>query len=126
MSDIILIQKRPFVHNSVCSQFLEGLFAIFAEWSQFCLRPLPIGIQEEITHFAGWEGGVMGTKIVNNIFVNKLAFPIHCIAEFIVTTSSTSRKNPQRSSSCDLVLDSYRDRFQPNELESGKKKEHKD
>ena len=32
------IQKRPFVHNSVCSQFLEGLFAILAECSQFCLR----------------------------------------------------------------------------------------
>ena len=31
-------QKRPFVHNSVCSQFLEGLFAILAECSQFCLR----------------------------------------------------------------------------------------
>ena len=24
-----VIQKRPFVHNSVCSQFLEGLFAIW-------------------------------------------------------------------------------------------------
>ena len=32
-------QKRPFVHNSVCSQFLEGLFAILAECSQFCLGP---------------------------------------------------------------------------------------
>ena len=31
-------QKRPFVRNSVCSQFLEGLFAILAECSQFCLR----------------------------------------------------------------------------------------
>ena len=31
-------QKRPFVHNSVCSQFLEGLFAILAQCSQFCLR----------------------------------------------------------------------------------------
>ena len=31
-------QKRPFVHNSVCSQFLDGLFAILAECSQFCLR----------------------------------------------------------------------------------------
>ena len=31
------IQKRPFVHNSVCSQFLEGLFASLAECSQFCL-----------------------------------------------------------------------------------------
>ena len=33
-----VIQKRPFVRNSVCSQFLEGLFAILAECSQFCLR----------------------------------------------------------------------------------------
>ena len=31
-------QKPPFVHNSVCSPFLEGLFAILAECSQFCLR----------------------------------------------------------------------------------------
>ena len=31
--------------------------------------------QEEIHHFAGWEGGVKGTKIVNKHFVNKLAFP---------------------------------------------------
>ena len=45
------IQKRPFVHNSVCSQFLEGLFAILFE-------VLSIEIQEEIHHFAGWEGGV--------------------------------------------------------------------
>ena len=32
--------------------------------------------QEEIHHFDGWEGGSRGTKIVNKIFVNKLAFPI--------------------------------------------------
>ena len=32
------IQKSPFVRNSVCSQFLEGLFAILAQCSQFCLR----------------------------------------------------------------------------------------
>ena len=49
-------QKRPFVHNSVCSQFLEGSFAILAECSQFCLRFFFIEIQEEIHHFAGWEG----------------------------------------------------------------------
>ena len=37
---------------------------------------LLIEIQEEIHHFAGWEGGgVMGTKIMNKNFVNKLAFP---------------------------------------------------
>ena len=50
-------QKRPFVHNSVCSQFLEGVFAILAECSQFCLRSFLIEIQEEIHYFAGWEGG---------------------------------------------------------------------
>ena len=31
-------QKHPFVHNSVCSQFTEGLFAFLAECAQFCLR----------------------------------------------------------------------------------------
>ena len=30
--------ETPVVHNSVCSQFLEGLLAILAECSQFCLR----------------------------------------------------------------------------------------
>ena len=35
-------------------------------------------IQEEIHHFAGWEGGgVIGAKIMNKHFVNKLAFPIY-------------------------------------------------
>ena len=47
---LIFFQKRPFVHNSVCSQFLEGLFAILFE---VLLRE----ISEEIHHFAGWEGG---------------------------------------------------------------------
>ena len=52
-------QKRPFVHGSVCSQCLEGLFAILAECSQFCLRSvlLIIEIQQEIHRFADWEGG---------------------------------------------------------------------
>ena len=37
---------------------------------------LLIEIQEEIPHFAGWEGGgSRGTKLVNKNFVNKLAFP---------------------------------------------------
>ena len=37
---------------------------------------LLIEIQEEIHHFAGWEGGgSRGTKIVNKNFMNKLAFP---------------------------------------------------
>ena len=38
---------------------------------------LLIEIQEEIHHFADWEGGgLRGAKIVNKNFVNKLAFPI--------------------------------------------------
>ena len=38
---------------------------------------LLIEIQQEIHHFAGWEGGGLRcTKIVNKHFVNKLAFPI--------------------------------------------------
>ena len=37
---------------------------------------LLIEIQEDIHHFAGWEGGgLIGAKIVNKHFVNKLAFP---------------------------------------------------
>ena len=37
---------------------------------------LLIEIQEEIHHFAGWEGGgLRGAKIVNKHFVNKLASP---------------------------------------------------
>ena len=37
---------------------------------------LLIEIQEEILHFAGWEGGgLRGAKIVNKNLVNKLAFP---------------------------------------------------
>ena len=37
---------------------------------------LLIEIQEEIRHFAGWEGGGSRvTKIVHKNFVNKLAFP---------------------------------------------------
>ena len=68
-------QEHPFVRNSVCSQFSEGLFAILAECSQFCLRAF-FQIQGEIHHFAGWEGGwLRGTKIVNKTFVNKRAFP---------------------------------------------------
>ena len=66
--------------SNVCSQMLEGLFAILAECSQFCLRPSKKN-REEIHHFAGREGGgLRGTKIVNKHFVNKhfvnkLAFP---------------------------------------------------
>ena len=37
---------------------------------------LLIEITEEIHHFAGWEGGLRGTKSVNKNYVNKLASPI--------------------------------------------------
>ena len=71
-----LQQKRPFVHNSVCSQFWEGLFAILAECSQFCLRSFQSKFKRKsITLLVGRGGGVKGTKIVKKIYVNKLAFP---------------------------------------------------
>ena len=42
----------------------------------FLFEALLIEVKEEIHHFAGWEeGGLRGTKVVNKIFVNKLAFP---------------------------------------------------
>ena len=34
---LVLNQKRPFVHNCVCSPFWENLFAIVAKCSQLCL-----------------------------------------------------------------------------------------
>ena len=50
---------RVFIFWRVCSQFLEGLFAILFE-------VLLIEIQEEIHHFAGWEGGgLSGANFVN-------------------------------------------------------------
>ena len=66
-------QKRPFVHDSVCSQFLVGFFF----WRVFFLfEVLSSEIQEEIHHFSGWEGGgLKGTKIVNKHFANYWAFP---------------------------------------------------
>ena len=37
---------------------------------------LLIEIQEEVHHFAGWEGGgLRGAKVVNNNFVNNLVLP---------------------------------------------------
>ena len=75
-TDTLSRGERPFVHTSVCSQFLEGLFAILAQCS-ILFEGLLIEIQGEIHHFAGWErGGLRGAKIVNQNFVNKLAFPI--------------------------------------------------
>ena len=43
------VQKRPFVHVSVCSQVWESSFPILFE-------VLLIRVQEETHHFAGWEG----------------------------------------------------------------------
>ena len=71
----LLGRKRPFVHDAVCLQFLEGLFAILAECSQFCLRPFNRNSRRNPS--LCWLGGgaLWGTKIVNKNFVNKLAFP---------------------------------------------------
>ena len=45
---------------------------------------LLIEFQEEIHHFAGWEGGLRGTKIVNKSFVNKLpGSPFLCFFRFL-------------------------------------------
>ena len=50
-------QKRPFVHNSGCSQFSEGLFAIFGGVFAILFELLLIEIEEEIRHFAVLGGG---------------------------------------------------------------------
>ena len=52
------------------------------------LEVLLIKTQEEMHHFACWEGGegLRGTKIVNKQFVTKLAFPIY-IAEALFPPS---------------------------------------
>ena len=68
------IKKRPFVRNSVCSQFLEGLFAILAECSQFCLLSFNRNSKGNPS-FCWLGGGGKGHKIVNKNFVNKRAFP---------------------------------------------------
>ena len=69
-------QKWQFVHNSVCSQFSESLFAILAECSQFCWRDFKYKFKRKSITLLFWEGGgLRGTKIVNKNFVKKLAFP---------------------------------------------------
>ena len=68
-------QKRLFVHNSVCSKILEGLFAILAECSQFCLRAFNRNSRGNPSICWLGGGGLRGAKIVNKHFVNKLAFP---------------------------------------------------
>ena len=52
-------QKHPFVHNSVCSQFLRRV-RNFGRMFAILFEVLLTEIQEEIHHFAGWEGGVTG------------------------------------------------------------------
>ena len=69
-----MVQKRPFVRNSVCSQFLEGLFAILAECSQFCLRSFNRISRGNLSLCWLGGGGVRGTKIVNKNVVNTRAF----------------------------------------------------
>ena len=83
------IQKRPFVHNSVCSQFLEGLFAILAECSQFCLSSFNRNSRGNPS-LCWLEGGVIGAKSVNKHFVNKLVFPKNkqTLTEFAQTVSA--------------------------------------
>ena len=58
---------------------------------------LLIEIAEDFHHFAGWEGGLRGTKIVNKDFVNKLPFPISAPAEGqqqLKTTSDVTSNFP--------------------------------
>ena len=55
-------QKRPFVHNSVCSQFLEGLFAILRGNPSFC--------------WLGWGGLLGAQKLCEQTFCEQTsAFP---------------------------------------------------
>ena len=64
---------------------------------------LLIEIQEEIHHFAGWEGGgLRGAKIVNKDFVNKLAFPN--IATYRTIIAQCPHKNNQGEVSSSLFL----------------------
>ena len=66
LHDLIIYQTkfqiRPFVHNFACLQILEGLFRNFRRVFAILFEVLLIEIQEEIHHFAGWEGGVKGHK----------------------------------------------------------------
>ena len=58
-------QKRPFVHNSACSKFLEGLFAILSKCSQFCLRSFNRNLRGNPSLFWLGGGGLSGAKLVN-------------------------------------------------------------
>ena len=77
-SKISVVQKRPFVRNSVCSQILEGLLAVLAECSQFCLRSFYKKFERKSITLLVGRGGLRGVKIMNKNIVNQLAFPVVC------------------------------------------------
>ena len=67
--------ETPICSWLCCSHFWESLFAILGWAFTILFEIILIEIQEEIHHFAGWDGGgLRGTKIVKKHFVNKLAF----------------------------------------------------
>ena len=68
----LFAQKRPFVHNLVWSlDFLECLFAILAECSQFFLRSFFFKFKRKSITLLVGRRGVRGTKVVDKEFVNK-------------------------------------------------------
>ena len=68
-----ILQKRLFVHNSVCSQFLEGLVRNFGAVFAILFEALLIETPEEIHHFAGWEGGgLKGHKNCEQTFCEQI------------------------------------------------------
>ena len=69
---MLFCQKRPFVHNSVCSQFLEGLFAILAECSQFCLRSFSRNSRGNPSFCWLGGGGVKGHKNCEQKFCEEM------------------------------------------------------
>ena len=94
-------EKRPFVHNSVCLQFGKSLFAILAECSRFCLRSFSFKFKRKsITLLIG--RGERGTKSVNKMFVNELAFPDSDHHPKI--QSITNLEAPSRSDKGEVVL----------------------
>ena len=79
--------------------FIICLFAIFGGFVRnfgwvfaILFEVLLIEIQEEIHHFAGWGGGLRGTKVVNKHFVNKRAFPTQGPAPESLTSDTKSTR----------------------------------
>ena len=62
------LQKRPFVHNSVCSQIFGGFVCNIGWVFAILFEALLIEIQEEIHHFPGWEGGGYGAHFCEQKF----------------------------------------------------------